>query len=159
MKVVTWFFMLASNITIAVLESKNTWNVISSSLQICTFILFLFLLFVEWKEKWLGKIFISLFLGENLLLNGLKEENTLFNLLFAFTMGLLSSSHYLGISFLSDSWCVLLTFVCLDSSKDLMMWFGDSICVLSWNLLLSFYKWKWIGMRPVITSITGDNEV
>ena len=45
---------------------------------------------------------ISLSPGENSLLNESKEGNILFNLLFAFTIGLLRSNHCLGISLASN---------------------------------------------------------
>ena len=59
------------------------------SLQIYTFLLSLLFLFVEWKEKQLENILISLSPGENSVLKGLKEGKTLFN-------------HCLGVKFLSN---------------------------------------------------------
>ena len=47
-------------------------------------------------------MFISLSL-ENSLYNELKEENTLFSLLFASTIGPLSTNCYLGVSLLSEN--------------------------------------------------------
>ena len=120
-EVATWFFMLASNTMIAVLESKNALNMILSSFQICAFLLSLFLLFMEWNDIQLAKMLISLLPEENSLLNESKEGKTLFNLLFVSTIGPLRSKHYLGISISSDNWWEEESFVCLDFKNNLTM--------------------------------------
>ena len=143
----------------AVLESEDALNVISLSFQMCTFLLSLFFLFVEWNNIWLVKMSISLSPGENTLLNESKEGNILFNLLFASTIGLLKSNHCLDISLTSNNQWVGKSFIYLDSINNLMMWFGGSICVLSWNLPLSFWRWRWIGKSPAIALIPKDGKV
>ena len=122
------------------------------------FLLSFIFLFVEWKEKQLGNISIILSPGENLVLKGLKEGKTLFNLLFASIIGPLMFNCCLRVNLLSDKWWLLL-FKCLNSNNDLMIWFDDSTCVLSWNLLLSFCRCKWIGIRLMIASISREGEV
>lgn len=102
--VVTWFFILVSNTITAVLGSDDVWNIILLSLQIYVFMLSSFLLFIEWKKKQLEKMSISLSLGENSLLNKLKEGKTLFNLLFTSTIGPLSSNHCLFFQTLVVTW-------------------------------------------------------
>ena len=72
------------------------------SLQMCAFLLSLFLQSKEWNEKQLGNISINLSLGENSILKELKEENTLFSLLFVLTIDPLMFSYCLGINFLSN---------------------------------------------------------
>ena len=75
----TWFLILASNTIAAVFKSANAWSMRSSSLQIYTLLFSLLFLFIEWKEKQLGNISISLSPRENSVLKGLKEGKTLFN--------------------------------------------------------------------------------
>ena len=84
---------------IAIFGLDNIWSTISLSLQIYTFLSSLLLLFIEWKEKLLEKILISLFLGENLLLKEIKEGKTPLSLLL---VNSLIFSHYFGVNFLSD---------------------------------------------------------
>ena len=107
--------------------------------NIC-FLFSLFFLSVEWKDIQLTKMSISLSPGENSLHNELKEGNTLFSLLFVSTIDPLSTNCCLDISLLSENRWVGELFVCLDSNSDLMTWFSGSICILSWNLPLSFWK-------------------
>ena len=120
-KVATWFLIFMSNTITAVFESANIWSVSLSSLQMCAFLLSLLFLFIEWKEKQLGNISISLSSRENSVLKGLKEEKTLFNLLFAFTIKPLMFNCYLEVKFLSNKWWLLLLFKYLDFNNDLMV--------------------------------------
>jgi len=85
-------------------ESADAWRVVLSSLHMYTLILSSLFLFVEWKEKQLGKTSISLSLGENLLLNELKDRKTLLILLSMFTIEPLIFNHCLGVSLFSNSW-------------------------------------------------------
>ena len=71
-------------------------------MQICAFLLSSFLQFKEWNKKWLGNISINLSPEENSILKKLKEENTLFSLLFTSTIEPLMFNHCLGVSFLSN---------------------------------------------------------
>ena len=88
----------------------------------CAFLLSLLFLFIEWKEKQLENISISLSSREqNSVLKGLKEEKTLFNILFAFTIEPLMFNCYLEVKFLSNKWWLLLLFKCLDFNNDLMV--------------------------------------
>ena len=151
--------MLTSDTITVIFESADAWSVSSSILQMYAFLLSLLFLFVEWKEKQLGNISIILSPGENLVLKRLKKGKTLFNLLFASTIGHLIFNCCLIVNLLSDKWWLLLLFKCLNSNNDLMMWFDNSACVLSWNLLLSFCRCKWIGIRPMMASISREGEV
>ena len=92
----------------------------SSSLKIYALLLSLLFLFVEWKEKQLENISISLSLEENSVLKELKKEKTLFNLLFGFTTKSLIFNHYLKVNFWSNKWWLMLLFKCLGFKNDLM---------------------------------------
>ena len=131
----------------------------SSSLQICAFLLSFFVWFVEWKEKQLGNILINLFPGENSVLKEIKKEKTPFSLLFMSIIELLVINYCFGVNFSSNRWWKLLVFECFDSNNNLIMWFSGSDWVLSCSLPLSFYKYRWIGIRPVIASIPNEGEV
>jgi len=45
------------------------------------------------------------------------------------------------------------------SISDLRIWLVGSVCTLSWDLLLSFWRWRWIGISPTITSRPKDGAV
>jgi len=77
MEVVTWFLMLASDITIVEKRLEDTLNVTSSKFFIC------FLTFVRWrwKKNWSGKISTIWFPGLNSSLKKQKEEKNLLHLL------------------------------------------------------------------------------
>jgi len=81
------------------------------------------------------------------------------NLLLMSTIELLMFNHYLEVNFSSNRQWLLLEFKCLDSNIDLMIWLGSSNCVLSCNLLLSFCKYKWIGIRPATVSILNKGDI
>ena len=74
----------------------------SLSFQICAFLPSLYFVFIEWKEKQLEKMSISLSSGENSLLKGLNKGKTLLSLLLELTMDPLTFNHCLGVNFLSN---------------------------------------------------------
>ena len=158
-KVATWFLILASNMTTIDFGSANAWSIISSSLWICIFILSTLFLFVKWKEKWLGKISVSLFSKENSLLNGLNAENISLVLLSISTTGPLIFKHCLGVSLSNNNQWASLLFVCLNFRSNFMMWFDNRESTLSWDLLLSFCRWRWIGISLAIASILSEEDV
>ena len=87
MEVTTLFLMLASMMIRAckgtlkdlIAKLSNCWMHILELLSFC--------LLNEWKEKWLGKMLITLWLGENSEWRGKKEGNNLLNLLSMSTNG------------------------------------------------------------------------
>jgi len=91
-----------NNTTTVIFGLANVWNTISSSFQIYTFLLSLFLWFREWNEKQLGNILINLLPGENSTLKELKEGNTLFSLLFTSTIEPLMFNYCLVVNFSSS---------------------------------------------------------
>jgi len=142
-KLVTWFFILIFDIMTTDFKSADAWRVVlSTSLCMYALILSLFFLIVEWKEKQLGKTSISLSPGENSLLNESKDGKILLILLSMSTIKTLILSHCLGVSLFSNSQWTLLLFVYLNSRSNIIIWFDGRVCALSWNLLLSFYKWR-----------------
>jgi len=48
---------------------------------------------------------------------------------------------------------------CLLSRSDLIAWLWRSIDICNWCLLLSFWRCRWMGIRPVITLISKVEEV
>ena len=87
---------------IAVFELADAWSVSLLSLQICAILPSSLFLFIEWKEKWLGKILISLSLGRNSKPKELNKEKTLLSLLLVSTIGPLTFNCCLGVSFLNN---------------------------------------------------------
>ena len=116
-------------------------------------------LFKEWNKKRLEKTSISLFPSENSLLNRENTGKISLHLLSMSTKDPLTINYCLCISYLSDSWWGSESFKFLVSKIDLMMWFEDKKSALKWNLLLSFCKWRWIGIRPVMASIPNMGDV
>jgi len=108
MNISDWYgylvLMLILDTTTAVLDSADVQSMSLLSLQMYTFLLSLFFLSNKWKEKWLGKISISLFLIENSLLRGLNKWKILFSLLFTSIIEPLTFNHCLGVNFSSDRW-------------------------------------------------------
>ena len=130
--------MLTSNTITADSKTANIQSVSLSSLWMCTFLLSLLFLFMEWKEKQLGNISISLSPEENSVLKGLKKGKTLFNLLFASTTGLLIFNLCLGVNFSSDKQWLLLLFECLNSNNDLI------VAIVFW---VGIYHWVFIDVN------------
>ena len=158
-KIVTWFLILVSDTMTIDFGSANNRRVISLSLHIYTLIFSLLFVFVEWKEKQLGKISIGLSPRENSLLKRSKNRKTLLVLLFISTIEPLIFNCCLEVSLSNDIWWTLLSFVCLNSKSDLIIWFDGRICALSWDLLLSFCKWRWIRIRLAIILILNKRNV
>ena len=101
-KVTTWFLILTSKTTTAILESVDIWNIILLSLWMCTFLPSLLIWIGEWNEKQLEKILINLDLEENSELKELNEGKILFNLLFVLTTEHLVFNHCWDVKFLSN---------------------------------------------------------
>ena len=135
----TQFLMLAFNTTITAYSSDDAWIVTFSSLHKWFLTLFLLFLFKEWKEKWFGKISISLFPGENSWLKGEKERRISLNLLSISTIGPPIFNCCLGVSRSSKSQWVFVSFVGLASNRDFIIWFASRECILRWNLLHNFW--------------------
>ena len=158
-KVAIWFFILASDTMTTDCGFVDAWKVILLRLHKWVSKLSLLFLFEKWKEKWLGKIFISLFPRKNSQLNREKKGTILLNLLFMSIIRPLIFNHCLGVSLSSDSQWASLSFICLISSSDFIIWFDGRVCTLRWNLSLSFCRWRWMEIRPVMASIPDDREV
>ena len=127
--------------------------------QICVLKLLLLCLFKEWKEKQLGKMLIRQDPRANSLLNRSNEGKFLLNLLSMSTIGPLIINHWFGISVFNNNWWGMLVSKGLDSRRDLKMWLWGRECALSCDLPLSFYRCKWMRMRPAITSIQKEAKV
>ena len=93
---------------------------------------------MEWKEKQLGNISISLSPEENSVLKRLKKGKTLLNLLFVSTTGSLMFNPYLGVNFSSDKQWLLLLFECLNSNNDLI------VAIVFW---VGIYHWVFIDVN------------
>ena len=117
------------------------------------------LLLKEWKENWLENVSLILFPGWSSRLIGSKAENTLLNLLSMSMTWLFDRPCCLLVSVLRDrswggeGWLGLL------SNSDLMMWFVGRVCPLSWDLPLSFWRCRRIGIRPAIASMPYKEDV
>jgi len=151
--------MLVSIITTTERESDNAWMVILLRYHKWLLILWLFFLFKGWNEKQLGNISISLFPSENSQLKEEKEEKFSLHLLFMSIREPLMIECYLGISLSSNSWWGSWLLEFLESRIKLMMWFGGNKCAHRWNLLLSFCKWKWMGIRLAMASISNIGDI
>ena len=113
----------------------------------------------KWLEKWLEKESIILHPGANSGLRGSKEEKTSLNLLSISTTRPLINSHWCFVRKSSNrQWGVLRIFG-LDSNKEWRMWLFERAWALSCNLLLCFWRWRWIGIRPAIALIPKDGDV
>jgi len=111
------------------------------------------------KQKRLGKVLIIWEPGANSLLNRSKEENTSLNLLFISTIRSLIVKCWLGVRVLNNSWWGALVRGDLDSSSNLKMWLWGREWALSYTLLLSFWRCRWMGIRPTMASIPNEGEV
>ena len=113
----------------------------------------------KWKENWLENVLLILFPGWSSRLIGLKAGNTLLNLLSMSMTWLFNRPCYLLVSILryrswgGEGWLGLL------SNSDLMMWFVGRVCSLSWDLPLSFWRYRRIGIRPAIASMPYKGDV
>ena len=130
--------MLTSNTITADSKTADIQSVSLSSLWMCTFLLSLLFLFMEWKEKQLGNISISLSPEENSVLKRLKKGKTLLNLLFVSTTGPLMFNPCLGVNFSSDKQWLLLLFECLNSNNDLI------VAIVFW---VGIYHWVFIDVN------------
>jgi len=59
----------------------------------------------------------------------------------------------------NDSQWGSLLFEDLVFKSNLIIWFDNKECALSWDLLLSFWRWRWIGIRLAIVSIPDMENV
>ena len=121
--------------------------------------LFLLCLLKGWKEKQLDKVLIILLPGENSELRESNEENTLLNLLFISMIGLFIISPWCLVSKSSERWWWFLYMVSLDSSSDWRMWLGERVWALSCDLPLSFWRWRWMGIRLAMVLISNKSNV
>jgi len=83
----------------------------------------------------------------------------LLSLLFKSEIDSLTFSHWLWVIFLSDKQWVLPIPECLFLRNNLTIWLDGSDWVLSWSLLLSFWRWRWIGISLAIASIPKEGEI
>ena len=139
-EVATWFLTLVLDTIIADFRSADAWRIMLLRLQMCIFILSLLCLFVEWKEKWLGKTSISLSPEENSLLNRSNNGKISLILLSIPTTRLLMFKCCFEVSLFNNNWWVLYSFACLDSRSDFKIWLDSKECALSWDLPLSFQR-------------------
>ena len=97
--------------------------------------------------------------GENFLLCKSNAGNSLLNLLFISTTKPLIISHWWEESKSNEKqWGSLYSDV-LDLSSDHRIWLWESEWALSWALPLSLQRYRWIEIRPAITSILNEGEV
>ena len=118
----------------------------------------LLLLANRWKEKWLEKLSMILLPGQNLGLRGSNEGKTSLNLLSILMMCPLMRPCWYLVSELSNNkwwwgWEGMLKISELLPINNLKMWLAGREWALNWDLLLSFYRCKWIGISPVIALI------
>ena len=117
------------------------------------------LLLKRWKENWLGKRSTILLPSRNSGLIGSKARKTSLNLLSISTTWFFKRSHCLLVSKLRDSAWGGDGLRGLLSINDLIRWLVGRVCTLNWDLPLSFWRWRWIGMSPAITSIPYKGDI
>ena len=117
------------------------------------------LLLKEWKEKRLEKVSVTLLPGWSSGLSGSNVGKTSLNLLSISTTWLFKRPRCLLESVLRDKICGGEGQFELLSRSDLMMWLAGIVCPLSWDLPLSFWRWRQIEMRLVITSMPYEGDV
>jgi len=122
-------------------------------------LLSLSLQFALWTEKWLGKISINLKLEENLLFREWNKGKMPLRKLLVSTMELLILSCYLKVIFFKERWWEWELISCLLLKRDLIVWLDSGVEILSWCLLLSFWRWRWIGIKPAIVLIPKEGGV
>ena len=118
-----------------------------------------FFLLKVWKEKRLEKVSITLLLGWSSGLIGSKAEKTSLNLLSMSTMWPFNRHHCLLESEPRDKSWGGKGQLGLLSKSDLMIWLAGRVWPLSCDLPLSFWRWRQIGIRPVITSILYEGDI
>ena len=155
----TLFLILAYKITIAVLESTIKLEKKSSSLYRWAFLLSLFLWLTQWNEYWLWNLSISLNPGENSLLRVLNDRKRPLRHVFTSITELLIFSLCLEVIFSNDRQCDMEWLECWLSKSDQIVWLSGKEETLSWTLLLSFLKCRWIEINPANASIPSVGEV
>ena len=158
-KVTILFLILVSNMMMAELESVKALNTTSLSFLIWDFLELTLLLSEHKKEMWLENKSTNLFPGKNSWLNGSNDLKIPFNLLFVSTMSPLIFNFCFAVKFSIDSRWYSLLEEHLTSSIKLMMWLGRREWVWSWILSLSFWRCKYIGIRPVIALISDNGNI
>ena len=113
----------------------------------------------KWKEKQLEKQLIILLPSLNSGLKGLKEGKTFLNQFSILTKWPLIRPCCHLVNELSKSGWGGVGELLLFYISNWRMWLSGRACTLSWNLPLSFYKYKWIGIRPAIASMLADRAV
>jgi len=102
---------------------------------------------------------INLDLGENSLFKESKYGNFLLRWLLASVTELLIFRHWLEVIFSNDSWWRWEPIMYLLSRRNLIVWLEGSVEVLSWSLALSFWRCKWMEIKPVIALIFIVGEI
>ena len=111
------------------------------------------------KEKWSRKVLISWFSGENSLFNRENDRRNLLHLLSKSINELLKWDICLGIRLLRAKQCLVWSLDLSELMIDLIMWFDGSKYPLRWNLLYSFFRWRWIRIKPEIALMPAVSEV
>ena len=112
---------------------------------------------MEWKT--IRKLLMILLPSLNSGFKGSKEGKTLLNLLSMSTKWPLIRPHWCLVKKLSKRGCGCVGISELFSIRDLRIWLAERAWALSWDLLLSFWRCKWIGMRPAMASIPTNRAV
>jgi len=108
---------------------------------------------------WSEKLLIILSPGENSEWRGAKDRRLSLNLLAISTKWLL----------ISECWCLVRESRCIKFCnkcillwglmRECIRWLGGSLCILSYDLLPSFWRWSLMGMSPAMASIPYDMDV
>jgi len=156
---VTWFLMLASEMTRAIDESSDEARVTLSRDWRWVLKLLLLQFLNIWNEKWLANMLIRHWPGMNSLLKVWKDRKTSLNLLSILTTDPLIFLCCLGLRQANDSLCGGEIDVIEDSNRNLRMWFCGREWTLSWDLPQSFQKYNLIGMKPTIALMPNEEDV
>lgn len=102
---------------------------------------------------------IILWSGKNSGFRESNEGNTLLYWLSISTMWPLMYSHCYLIKKLSDKACYIDSRFGLASMREYRMWLARRECIWSYNLPLSFYKWRLMEINPAIASMLNKGKV
>ena len=149
--------MLASETTITVWGDVEAWIVMSSNCW--EHVEAFFPLLAKLKENWSGKISIILEPRIYSRLRGEKDGKTLYSLL-------LGSMRW---SFMEVFWWSVRELIELGrelrcvlrglSMRVLMRWFSGRKAEQSWDLLMSLWRWDFMGIRPVMASSPSVGDI
>ena len=154
-EVATWFLMLVSEMIIGEEGLDNTLKV-----MLLRFLMW-FLMFEEhgWNENQSGKESISWFPGSNSLSKNKKKGRSSLWLLSMLIRGEFKRNLCFGVRLSRDKLCKVCPVDPSELRIDLIMWLEGSNEPLKRNLLYSFLRWRWIGMRPEIASISAVGDI